>query len=220
MSNRQTFQNDLEKLNIELIKMGAIAEESIENAINAFKNLDYNLAKNVIEKDRIIDDMEKQIEAMCLSLILKQQPVAKDLRIVSAALKMVTDIERIGDHASDISELVLRIKGNHIYSIVEHIPEMAESSKTMVNHAILSFVNHDVKLAKKTAEEDDIIDNLFNCVKKEVVQILKSSDDNIDMCIDFLMIAKYLERIGDHAENICEWVEFNETGKYKNERIL
>lgn len=220
MSNRQTFQNDLEKLNIELIKMGAIAEESIENAINAFKNLDYNLAKCVIEKDRIIDDMEKQIEGMCLSLILKQQPVAKDLRIVSAALKMVTDIERIGDHASDISELVLRIKGNHIYSIVEHIPEMAEASKTMVNHAILSFVNHDVKLAKKTAEEDDIIDNLFNCVKKEVVQILKSSDDNIDMCIDFLMIAKYLERIGDHAENICEWVEFNETGKYKNERIL
>lgn len=220
MVGRLNFQNQIEKLNVELIKMGALIEEAIENVIIAFKNKDHELAREIIAKDREIDDMEKNIESHCLSLILRQQPVAKDLRIVSTALKMVTDMERIGDHAADISELVLRINADHIFEIVEHIPEMASLSKTMVKGAIEAFVKGDTKLTKKIIKMDDEVDALFCKVKEEVIEILRKPNDLSDMCVDFLMIAKYFERIGDHAENICEWVEFNETGEYKNSRIL
>ena len=218
--SRIGFQQEIEKLNVELIKMGGLIENAIENVITAFKNQDHNLAKEIIKKDREIDNMEKLIESHCLSLILRQQPVAKDLRIVSTALKMVTDMERIGDHASDIASIVLQIDAEHIFEIVEHIPEMAMYSKKMVKGAIESFVKSDIELAKEIKEIDDKVDDLFKKVKKEVIDMLKKSNDSSDMCIDFLMIAKYFERIGDHAENICEWVEFNETGEYKNSRIL
>lgn len=221
---RILFENELEQLNIELIKMGALIEEAIENSITAFKNKDCVLAKNVIKKDRAIDDCKKLIEGKCLSLILRQQPVAKDLRTVSSALKMVTDMERIGDHASDISEIVLRLKGEHPYTIVEHIPEMAEVSKKMVHNAISSFVDGDVNKAKEIIKDDDRVDELFGKAVKEVAKILKNLAESdihkIDMSIDFLMIAKYLEKIGDHAENICEWIEFNETGEYKNSKMI
>lgn len=220
MSGRQDFDNELEQLHIELIKMGGVVEQAIEKSIEALEKQDQKLADSIIRKDRIIDDMEKQIERKCLSLILRQQPVARDLRNVSTALKMVTDLERIGDHASDISELILRIKDRHAFNFVAHIPEMAVVSKKMVHDAITSFVNGNVDEAKRIAQEDDKIDGLFNKVKLEVVQILSEGTDKIDLCIDFLMIAKYFERIGDHAENICEWVEFSETGEYKNERII
>ena len=140
MAGRLSFQNEIENLNVEIIKMGSLIEEAIENVIVAFKNKDEELAKEIIRKDREIDDMEKIIEGHCLSLILRQQPVAKDLRIVSTALKMVTDMERIGDHASDIAEIVIRLKGNHIYEIVEHIPEMANFAKKMVKGSIEAFV--------------------------------------------------------------------------------
>ena len=220
MAGRLSFQNEIENLNVEIIKMGSLIEEAIENVIVAFKNKDEELAKEIIRKDREIDDMEKIIEGHCLSLILRQQPVAKDLRIVSTALKMVTDMERIGDHASDIAEIVIRLKGNHIYEIVEHIPEMANFAKKMVKGSIEAFVKEDTELTKKIIKMDDEVDRLFNKVKAEVIQILKKNNDSSDMCVDFLMMAKYFERIGDHAENICEWVEFNETGEYKNSRIL
>lgn len=220
MAGRLSFQNEIENLNVEIIKMGSLIEEAIENVIVAFKNKDEELAKEIIRKDREIDDMEKIIEGHCLSLILRQQPVAKDLRIVSTALKMVTDMERIGDHASDIAEIVIRLKGNHIYEIVEHIPEMANFAKKMVKGSIEAFVKEDTELTKKIIKMDDEVDRLFNKVKAEVIQILKQNNDSSDMCVDFLMMAKYFERIGDHAENICEWVEFNETGEYKNSRIL
>lgn len=220
MAGRLSFQNEIENLNVEIIKMGYLIEEAIENVIVAFKNKDEEIAKEIIRKDREIDDMEKIIEGHCLSLILRQQPVAKDLRIVSTALKMVTDMERIGDHASDIAEIVIRLKGNHIYEIVEHIPEMANFAKKMVKGSIEAFVKEDTDLTKKIIKMDDEVDRLFNKVKAEVIQILKKNNDSSDMCVDFLMMAKYFERIGDHAENICEWVEFNETGEYKNSRIL
>ena len=220
MSGRLTFQHEIENLNVELIKMGALIEEAIENVIIAFKKQDHTLAKEIIKKDREIDDMEKAIESHCLSLILRQQPVAKDLRIVSTALKMVTDMERIGDHASDIASIILKIDADHVFEIVEHIPEMASLAKKMVKGAIESFVKGDTELTKKIIEIDDKLDALFKKVKSEVIEILKKSTDLCDMCVDFLMIAKYFERIGDHAENICEWVEFNETGEYKNSRIL
>ncbi|MGI6029919.1 MAG: phosphate signaling complex protein PhoU [Eubacteriales bacterium] len=220
MTPRATFENELQALHVTLIRMGALAEEAINHAILAFQQQNDTLAQEIIQGDRQIDEMEKRVEAMCLSLLLRQQPVARDLRVVSTALKLVTDIERIGDHASDIAELVLRMKGEHLYQVVQHIPHMAQEAQSMVHDAISAFVQGDVQAAREVMARDDQVDDLFNRVKQEVVEILKSSAENSDRCVDLLMIAKYLERIGDHAVNICEWVEFNSTGEYKNVRIM
>ena len=220
MCARQSFESDLELLNLEMIKMSAMAEHAIENAITAFKNKDEKLANAIIAGDRDINDAEKQIEAKCLSLILRQQPVARDLRSVSTALKMVTDIERIGDHAADIAEIVLTMKGEDIFEMVEHIPSMAKVAVEMVHNAVAAFVNQDLSLVKSVTEEDDVMDDLFDKTKSEVVEILKRGDDYMDLGVNFIMIAKYFERIGDHAVNICEWVEFGMTGEYQNRRIL
>jgi phosphate transport system protein len=220
MSARPTFVYELEQLNIELIKMGAMVEQAIERSIKAFREQDHKLAQEIIQGDKAVDEMEKNIEYRCLSLILRQQPVASDLREVSAALKMVTDMERIGDHASDIAALVVEISGSHIFHIVEHIPEMAKVSIQMVHDAVKSFVDQNLDLARQVIQTDDVVDNLFSQVKSEVVGILKSSPEHSDRGVDFLMIAKYLERIADHAVNICEWVEFNRTGNYKQKQIL
>ena len=178
-SARPTFEEALTQLNVELIKMGATVEKSIMDAVEAFKNHDEKLAKDIVAKDRIVDDMEKNIEAQCLSLILRQQPVAGDLRVVSTALKMVTDMERIN-----------------------------------------AFVEGDVQKAKEIINKDDIVDDYFDKVKNEVADLLREKTGSVDVILNFLMIAKYFERIGDHAENICEWVEFSKTGEYKDERII
>jgi phosphate transport system protein len=220
MAARPTFEHELEQLNVDLIKMGALVEEAIENTILAFQNQDCELAKHIVEHDRQINDIEKSIEARSLSLIMRQQPVARDLRTVSTALKIVTDMERIGDQAADIAELLQRIHGPHIYNVVEHIPEMARNAKQMVHDAITAFVDKDLKLAKQVEQQDDVVDELFNRVKEEVVRIMKMDDAPVDHGVDFLMIAKYLERIGDHAVNICEWVEFSQTGELNNTKIL
>lgn len=220
MGARPSFDTELEQLNVDLIKMGALVEEAIENSIAAFKTQDEEAAKSVIRDDRAVDDIEKSIEARCLSLLLRQQPVARDLRAISTALKMITDMERIGDNAADIAELVLRIQGEHIYTMVEHIPNMASKAVSMVHDSIASYVQNDLELAHKTIAKDDEVDALFNRVKGELITFLKSSDENSDRAIDFLMIAKYLERIADHAVNICEWVEFYKTGEHKHTRIL
>ncbi|MGN1318906.1 MAG: phosphate signaling complex protein PhoU [Lachnospirales bacterium] len=217
---RANFEKALEELNVELIKMGAVVEEAIKQAVCALKDHNVKLAGEIIESDRVIDDMEKDIEAKCLSLILKQQPVAKDLRVVSKALKMVTDMERIGDQASEIAELVTELDESTIFTAIEHIPKMTEVSIGMVHGAITAFVNRDVEKAKEIAKKDDIVDELFTKVKKDISELLKESPDNADLSINFLMIAKYFERIADHAENICEWVEFGETGEYKNSIII
>lgn len=217
---RKTFEASLEDLNVELIKMGAIVENAINSAIIALKNNDDKLAKEVVDQDRVIDDMEKDIEAKCLSLILRQQPVACDLRVVSTALKMVTDMERIGDQAADIAELVMDFKSDLKYKAIEHIPAMAEAAVSMVHGAIAAFVNNDMQAAREIIKKDDIVDELFEKVKSDVSLSLQTDVKNCDMDINFLMIAKYLERIGDHAENICEWIEFSETGDYKNEKLL
>lgn len=217
---RKTFEASLEDLNVELIKMGAIVEKAINSAIIAFKNHDGKLAKEVVDQDRVIDDMEKDIESKCLSLILRQQPVACDLRVVSTALKMVTDMERIGDQAADIAELVIDFSEVLNYNAIEHIPAMAEVAVSMVHGAIAAFVNADIEAAREIINKDDIVDDLFDKVKQDVSKSLQTDPKNSDMDINFLMIAKYLERIGDHAENICEWIEFSETGEYKNGRLL
>ena len=221
-SARRNFDSDLELLNVEMIKMSAMVERAIENSVTAFKNQDEKLAKAVIEGDRDVNEAEKQIEAKCLSLILRQQPVARDLRSVSTALKMVTDIERIGDHAADIAEIAQYMKGEHIFEMVEHIPAMAQVAIEMVHNAVRAFVEQDLDLVKAVTEEDDVMDDLFDKTKSEVVEILKQSKSKeaLDLGVDFLMISKYFERIGDHAVNSCEWVEFGITGEYQKQRIL
>ena len=166
--------------------------------------------------------MERAIESRCLSLILKQTPVAGDLRMVSTALKVVTDLERIGDHASDIAELILRIHGKDVYKMLDHLPVMAAKASDMLHDAIEAFIAQDDSMSDEIIKKDDEIDQLFNQTKTDVAEMLKASsdDDNIDNAIDLLMISKYLERIGDHAVNICEWTQFSRTGAVKNVRIL
>lgn len=221
MGARPTFENELENLNTDLIKMGAMVKQAIKSSIEAFKNQDIELANSIISLDREVDNMEKAIETRCLSLLLRQQPVASDLRAISTALKMITDMERIGDNAADIANIVKKLKGDHMFTVIEDIPQMAQITCDMVSDSIKSFVNGDLELAKEVMERDNKVNSLFKKVKIELVEILKSGDDdNMDNVIDFLMIAKYLERIGDHAVNICEWVEFYKTGEHKNTKII
>ena len=172
------------------------------------------------ELRRTVNDMERAIESRCLSLILRQQPVAGDLRQVSTALKVVTDLERIGDHASDIAELILRIKVEHAYHIVKHLPTMAAAAQKMVHDAIEAFIAQDLEAAMEIIKRDDEVDTLFNQVKTDVIDLLKTSPNQADQGIDLLMVAKYLERIGDHAVNVCEWTQFSKTGALKNVRIM
>ena len=220
MSARLGFDYELQLLKDNLAEMGHLIENAIDKCMHAFKTQDETLAKEVIAGDRNINDIEKSIEARCLSLILKQQPVARDLRIVTTALKVVTDMERIGDQAADIAELILREKRDEIYNLTEHIPEMAKETKKMVRDAVDAFINTDTDKAQEIKLRDDVVDDLFDKVKNEVVAILRKSSEQVDQCVDILMIAKYFERIGDHAVNICEWTEFNVTGSVNNIRIL
>lgn len=220
MTLRINYEHELELLNQDLKEMGHLVESAIEQTFIAFENQNIQLAEEIIKGDRTVNDMERAIESRCLSLILRQQPVAGDLRVVSTALKVVTDLERIGDHASDIAELLLRIRGEHIYHVVRHLPTMAEEARGMVHDAIEAFISLDVEAAGNIIMRDDVVDQLFNQVKEDVIGLLKVSPEHSDQCIDFLMIAKYLERIGDHAVNVCEWTEFSKTGTLKNIRIL
>lgn len=220
MAARLSFDAELKLLKEDLHEMARLIETAIEKIMNAFENQDEALAREIIEGDRIVNDIEKAIEARCLSLIIKQQPVARDLRIVTTALKVVTDMERIGDHAADIAELILREKREHIYELVKHIPEMGNATKDMVRDAVTAFTTLNVEMARDIMKRDDIVDELFDQVKLEVASILKSSSEQVDQCVDILMIAKYFERIGDHVVNICEWTEFHETGTVNNIRLL
>ncbi|GHV19296.1 phosphate transport system regulatory protein PhoU [Clostridia bacterium] len=220
MTARNAFDAELDALNLELIKMGGLIEEAIENGVAAFKNQDIALARAVEDGEETINNMEKQIEARCLSLIIRQQPVAKDLRLISAALKVITDMERIGDNAEDIAKLSVAIKGEHIFDVVRHIPKMSEYAVKMVHDAVTAFVNHDMDLARITISTDDVVDDLFCDVKAEISDVLRRDMDTHNNTVDFLMIAKYLERIADHAVNICEWAEFSQTGKHKDKQIL
>ena len=220
MTARMSFEHELQVLKDNLREMGRMIETAIEKTLIAFENQDEALAKDIIQGDRNVNDIEKIIESRCLSLILKQQPVARDLRIVTTALKVVTDMERIGEHAADIAELILREKREHIYNLVKHIPEMGKVAKEMVHDAVTAFTNLNVEEAGRIIKQDDVVDELFDKVKKEVATLLRSSTEQVDQCVDILMIAKYFERIGDHAVNICEWTEFHETGSMNNVRIL
>ena len=204
---RKNFDQELNKLNKELIKMGHLVESAIDNMIEALKTQDIRLAEEIIENDRIINDTQRNIEALSFSLMLRQQPIASDLRNVTSAIKVVTDLERIGDHCADIAEMLMGMKGEHLYLAVEHIPIMAKKTKFMVKEAIESFIQKNLKQASSVKTMDDDIDQYFDKVKQEVIQIISEKSEKTDDCLDFLMIGKYLERMGDHAVNICEWLE-------------
>lgn len=211
---RNKFDKELDLLNNELIEMGNLIESSIQSAVSALKEQNIELAKRVVEGDREINDMEKVIERRCLKLLLQQQPVAKDLRLISSSLKMITDMERIGDQASDISEITIRLADQTYLKELVHIPQMAEATIKMVSDSIDAFVNKDLDLVKKVILSDDVVDDLFTIVKDELIHHIRTNVDQGEQAIDLLMVAKYFERIGDHAQNIAEWVYFAITGEH------
>ncbi|MBP1924561.1 phosphate transport system protein [Sedimentibacter acidaminivorans] len=212
---RGRFDKELENLNLELIKMGGLIENSIETTVKALINQDLSLVKKVNEYEVEIDEMEKTIESHCLKLLLQQQPVASDLRLISTALKMITDMERIGDNAEDIAEISQYMVNQKFIKNLVHIPQMAEATIGMVRKSIDAFVNKDKELALEVCASDDIVDNLFTIIKNELIEKIQEDKNNGEQAIDLLMIAKYFERIGDHAENIAEWVIFSITGEHK-----
>ena len=216
---RSRFDEQLELLNKELIEMGALIEHAIESASQALINQDIESAKKAIEFDTEVDQKEKDIESLCLRLLLQQQPVARDLHQISAALKMITDMERIGDQAADISGIVIYLADTPYIKKLEHLPQMADTAIRMVKGSIDAYVKRDLALAKEIIDMDDIIDNLFVVVKNELIERIHEKAENGEQAIDLLMVAKYFERIGDHAQNIAEWVEFSITGKHKGELI-
>ena len=216
---RVHFDEQLNLLNRELLEMGSLIEQSIRSATQALIRQDVEAANAAIASDHEVDQKERQIEALCLKLLLQQQPVARDLRQISAALKMITDMERIGDQAADISGLVIYLAGAPYLKKLEHLPQMAEAAIRMVSGSLDAYVNKDLELARQVMEMDDIIDDLFDVVKNELIGLIRKNADNSSQAIDLLMIAKYFERIGDHAQNIAEWVEYAITGKHKGEYL-
>ena len=213
---RSRFDEQLAILNRELIEMGALCEEAIALAAKALTDKDKTMAAKVAAMDAEIDQKERNIESMCLKLLLQQQPVARDLRQISAALKMITDMERIGDQAEDISEIVITLDGRYAENSAL-LKGMAESTIQMVTESVDAYVKRDTALAQQVIKMDDIVDDYFDQVKSELISKIAGEPADGEYALDLLMIAKYLERIGDHAVNIAEWVIFSVTGKHGEE---
>lgn len=206
---RSKFDEQLAELNNEMINMGIMIEQSISKAIEALNKRDEVLAKEIMEGDSRIDQAQKKIENICFNLLIQQQPVASDLRTITAAMKMVTDMERIGDHAADISEMTIFMGQDSVINNFEHISKMASETVLMLNHSIEAYVERNRKKAREVIEHDDIVDSLFNDVKKDIISLIKNNPGDGEEATDLLMVAKYFERIGDHATNIAEWVIFS-----------
>ena len=212
---RNRFDEQLHTLNHELLEMGALIERAIRSATDALVKQDVEAALQAIAADKEVDQAERDIESLCLKLLLQQQPVARDLRLISSALKMITDMERIGDQASDIAELVIYLSKEPYIKELTHLPQMAENAIRMVTGALDAYVRKDVVLAQEVMAMDDTIDALFVTVKDELISLIRHDVSAGSQAIDLLMIAKYYERIGDHAQNIAEWVEYALTGRHK-----
>lgn len=217
---RRRFDEQLLHLNHSLIAMAALVENAIARATTALVERDVAAAKEIMKGDNEINEKEKEIESLCLKLLLNQHPVAKDLRQVSTALKMITDMERIGDHAADISELILYFAQEPYIKKLDHIPQMASVTSKMLTDSINAFVQKDVELAREVIARDDIVDELFMAVRRDLITLVHKDVNNGEQAFDLLQIAKYYERIGDHAVNLAEWVIFSITGKHKNTQIL
>lgn len=215
MTYRTQFDSELDNLKLNLIKMSDLVIRNIADSLHAFLALDTEMADRIIKDDKVINDYEYSIEKECLRIILREQPVAGDLRLITSVLKMITDLERIGDHAVDISKLtVFMEKTNETFS-VSQMKIMIETCEEMIRLALDSFVNKDINMAKEVIDKDDIVDDYFDEVKQSVAQAIRDRNINADYSIYLMMVAKYIERIGDHATNLAEWVIFSITGKHK-----
>ena len=213
---RNLFDSQLNTLHRKLIEMGSACETAIDLAVKALLEGNADIAHEAASHDREIDQMERDIEAICLKMLLQQQPVARDLRQISSAMKIITDMERIGDQAEDIGEIVPFLNGRTGVEC-EDIRLMAETAQQMVRSSIDAYVNQDMALVKRVISMDDIVDDAFDRTKETLIHMISSNREDGQYCLDLLMIAKYLERIGDHATNIAEWVEFSITGQHTKE---
>jgi len=217
---RTRFDEQLAELNNKIIEMGAYIENSINRTIKALENHDVALAQGVIDETYMVVDMEKEIESLCLKLLLNQHPVAKDLRQISTALKIITDMERIGDQAGDICELCIFLAEQTYIKKLEHIPQMAAATIKMVSESIDAFVKKDAELARAVIDYDDVVDGLYKVIKKDLIELVHEDAANGEQAFDLMQIAKFFERIGDHAVNIAEWVIFSVTGRHKDTQVL
>jgi len=201
---RERYEKELWKLNSLIISMGKMIEIAIESSMIALMGRDVDAAREVAKNDEAINEMEREIESLCLKLLLQQQPVAADLRHITAALKMITDMERIGDHAVDIADLVQKVPDCK-YGKMKELTEMSEEIIKMLHQAVQSYIEKDYNKAKNVIVQDDVIDELYRTIKKDLVQKIRETSEG-ETILDYLLIAKYIERIGDHAVNIAEWV--------------
>ena len=208
---RSQFDRQLEELHLELMKMGALCEEAISAGVKALLEGDQAMAEKAIRRERDIDQREREIESLCMKLLLQQQPVARDLRTISSALKMISDMERIGDQAADIAEITRSIGPIPLHGQL-HVEEMARSAVKMVTDSVESFVKRNLDMALGVMEYDDVVDGLFDQVKEELTALIRADASSAGTALDLLMIAKSLERIGDHAVNVAEWVLYSITG--------
>lgn len=220
MSPRITFENELMELHENVTNMAKKVEKNYEQLFEALAKRDEQKITGIKEVDKEINQCQREIESKCLLLITRQQPVIGDLRVVTACLKIVTDIERVGDHVADMAELLLRMEMRDLSIYSDHLLPMIRAAKEMMYMAVAAFVSRDKDAAVKVIKRDDVVDDLFNKVKNDLIEILKKEAKDADDCIDVLMIAKYLEKIGDHAVNICEWELFQETGNIRDMRLL
>lgn len=212
MTARRAFEEELGSLKLELVKMCRITEDMISDSITALVTKDKELAASVPPRDREVDEYELDIERQCMKILLRRQPVADDFREVSTALKLITDVERIGDQASDIAEIVISLSDRNYIKDIVHLKAMGELGVRMARESVESFIKNDAALADRIIAADDEMDELFCVVKDELIELIKADSGSADQAIAFMMIAKYLERIGDHAVNVCEWTKYFETG--------
>lgn len=215
MPIRAKYELELEKLKVKLILMAKSVNHQIESSVESLIHKDVELARKVVIADDIIDDYEEEIEGICLKILLTQQPVATDFREVSSILKVITDLERIGDQAEDIANIVIDLMNTNYERKLVHIPAMTKIAVEMVSDSIRSYVSADLDLAKLVIKKDDVMDDLYTTVKSELVDEIKTGICDADVALSLLIVAKYLERIGDHSVNICEWAEYYKTGEHK-----
>lgn len=220
MSPRTLFEHEMAQLRDELKRMCFHVEAVYDKLFTAVDAQDEETILTILEQDGIARELEKRIESECLSLITRQHPLASDLRIVSASLKVVTDIQRVGDHVTDMAELILRLHMQELSGYSQKLPGMIKETQNLLHSAIEAFLHRSKEAAETAIAGDDKVDELFNCVKDDLVGQLKNDTANVDDCIDVLMLAKYLEKIGDHAVNVGEWEIFQETGNMRDVRLL
>lgn len=213
---RISFEEDLKRLHEQIVKMLSWTEEAIDMAMIALKTQDINLANQVIDGDDRIDKQERKIEKICLEMLVRHNPVASDLRRITSTFKLITDLERIADHAEDISEIVVRIYNQRLIKPLIDMPIMADMARSMVGRVITAYMHQDIDLAIEVCENDKDVDNIYHRIYNELIEMMKNNPTVVEQAVALISIAKYFERIADHATNIGEWVVFNETGKHKH----